>query len=328
MQFIFEEHQRTTNEMDKTRKNLFSTCKELHEKSRANAEQAKLIKDLEQQVQTLEGSLGEAFEEIKKLHLALEDTKKVEEPEPVDLPPARKDDEVDQKLREIMIKTRVPIKFIRVGEGLYIFGSKRVHVKILNGKLVIRIGGGYMYVEEFIKLYAHQELAKLKNKDEVEPEEILTSFQTEENIQGDCLVKELHRVKGKEIAVCANANPNSEFTPIKRKNFDRHLLNTPEPIPARIHTEHSKSISTTENIVENVINKDSNYYEITPRGGSVRTSISSSRNKTPDAKYEMNMSMRISEGADFGMGSKRNSVKGNNSELHSAREIRSLSKRG
>ena len=312
MTFIFQEHQRTTTEMDKTRKNLFQTCKELLEKNRANAEQAKQIKDLEQQVQTLEGSLSNAFEDIKRLHLELEDLKKAnEEPveEVIDLPPARKDDEVDQKLREIMIKTKVPIKFIRVGEGLYIFGSKRVHVKILNGKLVIRIGGGYMYVEEFIKLYAHQELVKIKNSERetevaddtftTEGRGSQTSIQEELMGQGDCLVKELNHVKGKEIKVVGHSNPSMEFTPIKRRNNqDRHLLNTPEPVPVKTHTEHAKSISTLENPVN-----DNAYYEITPRGGhtvvgSVRTSAASSRNKTPDAKsqalYEGNLSVRNS----------------------------------
>ena len=33
--------------------------------------------------------------------------------------------------------------------------------KILNGKLVIRVGGGYMIIEEFIATYADGEMAKI-----------------------------------------------------------------------------------------------------------------------------------------------------------------------
>jgi hypothetical protein len=36
-------------------------------------------------------------------------------------------------------------------------------VRVLNGKLVIRVGGGYMRIQEFLKLYTMRELEKLKH---------------------------------------------------------------------------------------------------------------------------------------------------------------------
>ena len=93
--------------------------------------------------------------------------------------------EIDQKLKEIMKKSMIPMKFVRIGEGLYVFGSKRVNVKAINNKLAVRIGGGYMYIEEFIRVFAHQELMKLKTmkgeiaysniEDEKLPEEVEVS---------------------------------------------------------------------------------------------------------------------------------------------------------
>jgi hypothetical protein len=53
----------------------------------------------------------------------------------------------------------VPIK--KLGNGYYIFGTRKIYAKILNGKLVIRVGGGYMVIEEFISTYAEQELNKM-----------------------------------------------------------------------------------------------------------------------------------------------------------------------
>jgi TfoX/Sxy family transcriptional regulator of competence genes len=35
-------------------------------------------------------------------------------------------------------------------DSFYLFGTKKIFAKILNGKLVIRVGGGYMIIEEFI----------------------------------------------------------------------------------------------------------------------------------------------------------------------------------
>jgi hypothetical protein len=53
----------------------------------------------------------------------------------------------------------VPIK--KLGNGYYIFGTRKIYAKILNGKLVIRVGGGYMVIEEFIQTYADAEMNKI-----------------------------------------------------------------------------------------------------------------------------------------------------------------------
>ena len=56
-------------------------------------------------------------------------------------------------------KCLVPIK--KLGNGSYLFGTKKIYAKILNGKLVIRVGGGYMGIEEFIATHQDAELARL-----------------------------------------------------------------------------------------------------------------------------------------------------------------------
>jgi len=40
------------------------------------------------------------------------------------------------------------------------FGSKKIYAKIMNGKLVIRVGGGYMSIDEFMKHYGMQDMQK------------------------------------------------------------------------------------------------------------------------------------------------------------------------
>ena len=41
--------------------------------------------------------------------------------------------------------------FLRESEGVYKFGSKRVHVKVeKGGQVFVRIGGGFIHVEDFI----------------------------------------------------------------------------------------------------------------------------------------------------------------------------------
>ena len=54
---------------------------------------------------------------------------------------------------------KVPVK--RVEKGKYMFGSRSILAKIINGKLVIRVGGGYMSADEFIEQYGQIEMLKL-----------------------------------------------------------------------------------------------------------------------------------------------------------------------
>jgi len=54
-----------------------------------------------------------------------------------------------------------PVPIRKLGDGFYLFGTKKIYAKILNGKLVIRVGGGYMIIEEFIATYADSEMAKI-----------------------------------------------------------------------------------------------------------------------------------------------------------------------
>jgi hypothetical protein len=52
----------------------------------------------------------------------------------------------------------LPVK--RISPGKYIFGSKQILAKIVGGKLVIRVGGGYMGADEFINHYGMIEYHK------------------------------------------------------------------------------------------------------------------------------------------------------------------------
>lgn len=61
-----------------------------------------------------------------------------------------KQDEVEDKLQEYSKQSNCPIAFIRVEEGIYEFGTKRIVVRMLKGRLVCRVGGGFMPIEEFL----------------------------------------------------------------------------------------------------------------------------------------------------------------------------------
>ena len=74
---------------------------------------------------------------------------------------AQKGDLVDEMLAQYINIANCPVPIKRLGGGFYLFGLKKIYAKIMNGKLVIRVGGGYMIIEEFIQSYAEAELHKL-----------------------------------------------------------------------------------------------------------------------------------------------------------------------
>ena len=64
-----------------------------------------------------------------------------------------------------MIKNGCKVVVSRLGIGKYMFGQKQILAKIINSKLVIRVGGGYMSVDEFIEQYGKIEMMKMLKSD-------------------------------------------------------------------------------------------------------------------------------------------------------------------
>lgn len=68
---------------------------------------------------------------------------------------------VDKMLAEALAKLNCTLTISRIGGGYYMFGTKKIYCKIINGKLVVRVGGGFMGIEEFISVYGKQEEDKV-----------------------------------------------------------------------------------------------------------------------------------------------------------------------
>lgn len=80
-----------------------------------------------------------------------------------------KGDTVDKRLAEYINnypdRNKLKIMFMRESEGVYQFGSKKVAVKVEQDKIKVRVGGGYMSVDEFLDQYTPAELEKLSRND-------------------------------------------------------------------------------------------------------------------------------------------------------------------
>jgi hypothetical protein len=80
-----------------------------------------------------------------------------------------KGDVVDRKLAEYINnfpdRQKLKIMFMRESDGVYQFGTKKVHVRVDKDKINVRVGGGYLSIDEFLDQYTPQELEKLERKD-------------------------------------------------------------------------------------------------------------------------------------------------------------------
>ena len=43
--------------------------------------------------------------------------------------------------------------FMRESEGVYCFGSRRIMIKVMKDKIQIKVGGGYISIDEFLDQY-------------------------------------------------------------------------------------------------------------------------------------------------------------------------------
>lgn len=139
------------------------TIEEIFDMLYANVEIKKKIKQLLAGID----DFGKALSEFKRRYLV----KKAESP-PMKTYKATKGDQVDEMLGDWINAHGCEIEIKRLGGGFYMFGEKKIYAKIINGKLIIRVGGGYMNIDEFMKHYGAMELARQQRIYEMEYESL------------------------------------------------------------------------------------------------------------------------------------------------------------
>ena len=121
-----------------------------------------------------------------------------------------KDDSVDRKLAEFINnypeRSKLKIMFMRETEGVYQFGSKRVAVKVEKDNIKIRVGGGYLSIDEFLDQYTPVELEKLERKDP------LRRFSEKISIQKTIA----NNVVRESSPIGRSQSPNSKGSPSRR----------------------------------------------------------------------------------------------------------------
>ena len=80
-----------------------------------------------------------------------------------------KDDVVDCRIADYVNnypdRNKLKIMFVRESQGIYEFGTKRIEIRVAQNKIMIRVGGGYISIDEFLDQYTPTELEKQERKD-------------------------------------------------------------------------------------------------------------------------------------------------------------------
>jgi len=77
----------------------------------------------------------------------------IKEKQPLYIP--KKDDYIDTTLADFINSSPNPGQlralFFRESEGVYIFGTRKVYLKVENDRPYVRVGGGYVTIQEFLE---------------------------------------------------------------------------------------------------------------------------------------------------------------------------------
>ena len=146
------------NDNEDLHEKILSLEEELYESKQVTVDLLEQLRDLEFQLQSAQAKIAELMSQIEQL----------EKNQAIYIP--KKNDNIDLALAHFINKfperEKMNILFLRESEGVYQFGQKRVYVKIEKGNQVqVRVGGGYMHIDEFIRLYTPQEVDKIERKD-------------------------------------------------------------------------------------------------------------------------------------------------------------------
>ena len=161
------------NELADKKQQIADLSQDLEDKLAQIAELERALQEREDEAGRLNSLITEKDSIIEDLEAQLRELEEARNREPTPEPPkeeapvykAQKGDLVDEMLAQYINVANCPVPIKRLGDGYYLFGTRKIYAKIMNGKLVIRVGGGYMVIEEFIATYAQQELTKMQQQE-------------------------------------------------------------------------------------------------------------------------------------------------------------------
>lgn len=150
MRILTEQKDKLKKDLDTASDYLLEQDEKVYKANQTSLELLKNLKDAELEIETLKEYIIELKQRVA-VYIPI------------------RDDTVDVRLAEYINnypdRSRLKIMFMRESEGIYCFGTKKIYVRVEQGKIIIRVGGGYLSIDEFLDIYTPLELEKLERKD-------------------------------------------------------------------------------------------------------------------------------------------------------------------
>ena len=147
---LIDQKEKLQNELENATDYILELEEKVYKANKTSLELLKQLKDAENEIETLKQYIIDLKQRIA-----------------VYIPV--KEDLTDKKLAEFINnypeRSKLKIMFMRESDGVYQFGTKRVAVKVEKDNIKIRVGGGYLSIDEFLDQYTPVELEKLERKD-------------------------------------------------------------------------------------------------------------------------------------------------------------------
>lgn len=200
-------------------------------------------------------------------------------------------DFIDNQLANFLNSMTVPceVPFTRLEPGVYLFGSKRVVLRVENIGIVIRVGGGFIKLEDYINNQSVFEVGRMKLKEAKEQEN------KKRNSKPSSPAK--HEVDRNSSPNINFAKRNSLMTGIpipknasiigeKKSSIDLNFLNSDK----KVVQDSSIPIFCKRNSSESAASQDKNVFEnlVSEKKGSVDYSF-----PTPDGIFSVDSSSLI-----------------------------------
>ena len=130
------------------------------------------MQEREDEAERLNALITEKDSIIEDLEAQLRELEEARAKPPTPEPPkeeppvykAQKGDLVDEMLAQYINVANCPVPIKRLGDGYYLFGTRKIYAKIMNGKLVIRVGGGYMVIRRSLPLTHSRNLLRCSSR--------------------------------------------------------------------------------------------------------------------------------------------------------------------
>ena len=122
-------------ELMQSLKYMESLEKRIYDASMSNLETLRALRDQELEISTLKSYIISLKAKVS-IYLPVK-------ADPIDV-------KIADYINNYPERSKLKIMFLRESSGVYTFGSKRINIKIESGKILIRVGGGYLSIDEFI----------------------------------------------------------------------------------------------------------------------------------------------------------------------------------